>query len=160
VGHDPLWGSNDPVTGVIYQKFTLWFVTVARLKLWSSNKIISWLASPWIWGSELKGLRVRKVENHEDRFLQHHGQDSSSVFSGRSFLSLQSGTVKSWLLLLPTLVNWVKPTLCLAFWHQFVWQPTPPTFSPRSALVLHPFLKREDLLMPLSGLCSECLYPS
>ena len=49
------------------QIFTLWFITLAKLQLWSSNKIILWLGVTTLWGTVLKGCSNRKVENHCSR---------------------------------------------------------------------------------------------
>lgn len=66
-----LWnGSSQPVgwdphpPGVTYQIFTLRFIGVAKLQLWSSNEIISWLGVTTTWGTVLKRCGIRKVENH------------------------------------------------------------------------------------------------
>lgn len=51
-------------TGVAYQIFTLQFIPVAKLQLWSSNKIILWLGVTTTCGTVLKGCSTRKVESH------------------------------------------------------------------------------------------------
>lgn len=56
--------SKDFFTGVAYQMFTLPFIIMAKLQLWSSNEIILWLGVNITRGTLLKGSRIRKVENH------------------------------------------------------------------------------------------------
>jgi len=48
-----------------FQIFTFWFLTVAKLQLWSSKVAIlqSWVSST-AWGNVLKCHRIRKAENH------------------------------------------------------------------------------------------------
>jgi hypothetical protein len=46
-----------------YQVFTLWFTTVAKLQLQSSNEIILWGGGvTTTWGTVLKGHSIRKAE--------------------------------------------------------------------------------------------------
>lgn len=53
-----------PVRWPAYQIFTSWFVTVAKLQVWSSNKkIYSWVVKI-TWGTLWKGCSIRKVEDH------------------------------------------------------------------------------------------------
>lgn len=41
---------------------TLLFVTITKLQLWNTNKIL-WLGVTTTWGTVLKGCSIRKVEN-------------------------------------------------------------------------------------------------
>ena len=52
---------------VVDQIFPLWFLTVARLQLGNSNRIILWLAVRTTWGTVWKGCSIRKFENHWSR---------------------------------------------------------------------------------------------
>ena len=62
-------GVNDIFTGVthirypIYQTFTLWFTTVVKLQLWSSNENNCMVGVTTIQGTVLKGHSIRKAEN-------------------------------------------------------------------------------------------------
>lgn len=56
--------SKDFFIGVAYQIFTLPFIIVAKLQLWSRNEIILWLGVNTTRRTLLKGSSVRKVENH------------------------------------------------------------------------------------------------
>ena len=49
--------------GVTYQIFTLKFIIVAKLELWSSNEMILWLGVSTTWGTELKGCNIGKGGN-------------------------------------------------------------------------------------------------
>lgn len=69
-----IWGSNNLFTGIIYDNWKaemviLWFITLAKLQLWGSNKIILWSGVTTTWRTALKGHSIRKVENHCDRPL-------------------------------------------------------------------------------------------
>ena len=50
-----------------YQIFTLWFITVAKLQLWSSNEIIIWWGVTIAWGTGLKCHSIRKIESYWSR---------------------------------------------------------------------------------------------
>lgn len=54
-------------TGVTCQIFKLQFITIAKLYLWSSSKIVFWSGVTAAWGTVLKDLSIWKVENHCDR---------------------------------------------------------------------------------------------
>ena len=67
-----LWG-QDPWGGWITfskglpkntrkQILTLWFIIVAKLQLWSSNKMIFWLGITINRGTILKGCRIRRLK--------------------------------------------------------------------------------------------------
>jgi hypothetical protein len=61
-GHGPFkW--NDPFTGVTCQIFTLWFITVEKLQLGSSNKNGFMIGVTTTWRTVLKSWKIRKVEN-------------------------------------------------------------------------------------------------
>lgn len=62
VGHDPLKGqttlSQGPhIRNPTYWIFTLWFITVAKLQSWSSNKLKLWLGGYHNMRSSIKGLQ-------------------------------------------------------------------------------------------------------
>ena len=48
VGHNP--SGESYIRYLIYQILTLQFITAAKLQLWSSNEIISWLVVTTTWG--------------------------------------------------------------------------------------------------------------
>lgn len=60
---------NYYLTGVVYQIssisdiYILWFITVPKLQLWSSNENL-WLGATTTWGTILQHCIIRKVENH------------------------------------------------------------------------------------------------
>lgn len=67
-GHDPLKSqttlSQGPHTrNPTYWIFTLWFITVAKLQSWSSNKLKSWRRGYQRWAL-LKVRSIRKTEIH------------------------------------------------------------------------------------------------
>lgn len=51
------------ISDILHVIYALWFITVARLQLWSSKEIISWLGVT-TWGTALKWHSIWKVENH------------------------------------------------------------------------------------------------
>jgi hypothetical protein len=57
-----LWGLH--IRYLVYEIFTLWFVTEAKLQLWSSNGIIVWLGVTTTWGTVLKDFSIKKVASH------------------------------------------------------------------------------------------------
>jgi len=61
-GLQPLCGSH--IRYPAFQIFTLQFITVVKLQLWSSNEIIFWLKVTRTWRTVLKGPSIRKVGNH------------------------------------------------------------------------------------------------
>lgn len=68
VGHDPFKGqttlSQGPhIRNPTYWIFTLWFITVAKLQSWSSNKLKLWLQGYQRWAL-LKVRSIRKTEIH------------------------------------------------------------------------------------------------
>lgn len=64
VGHDLF---DKPLTS---NMFTIRFITVARLQLRSSTKIILWLGVTTAWGPAIMCHSVRKVEHHCSREWQ------------------------------------------------------------------------------------------
>ena len=53
-----------------YQTFTLWFITVAKVWLWKSKKIILWLGVITTWDTVIKGHSIRKGENRSSNRLR------------------------------------------------------------------------------------------
>lgn len=47
-----------------WQIFELWSLAVAKLQLWSNNKIILQLGATSTWGTVLKRDNIRRAENH------------------------------------------------------------------------------------------------
>jgi hypothetical protein len=78
-GSWPFWGgvSNSPFSGVTWKKinpadqiFILWFVRLAKLHLWSSNKVILWSGVTTIWVTALGRLRTPWAGGSESQ-LEH-----------------------------------------------------------------------------------------
>ena len=66
----PFWGEGQStlsqgshIRHPAYQIFTLWFISVAKLQLWSSNEVILWLGVTTAWGTVLNGWNIGKAEN-------------------------------------------------------------------------------------------------
>ena len=62
------WGSHSWYS--TYQIFTLKFITVTKLQLWSSSEIILWLWVSTTWGTALKCRSRRKVGDPAN--LEHY----------------------------------------------------------------------------------------
>ena len=54
----------------VYQIFTLWFITVAKLQLWSSNENAFMVGGHYKRGTVLKGVVIGKVESHWSKQLR------------------------------------------------------------------------------------------
>jgi hypothetical protein len=68
-GSRPLWEGILDI--LVYHIFTLWFIKVAKLQLWSNNEIILWLRVTGRWRTVLKGHSIRDVDKYwAEIFLQ------------------------------------------------------------------------------------------
>jgi hypothetical protein len=70
-GSQMIFWQGSHIRYTVCQIFTLCFMTVVKLQLWSS-KIILWSGVTITWGIVLKGYNIRKVESYCHRvFFQH-----------------------------------------------------------------------------------------
>lgn len=70
------WRSNNTGDAWVHQKtqiFTLCFLIVAKLQLWSSKKFFYGWGVNTTWGTLLKGHNFRKVENHGTKTIVGQG---------------------------------------------------------------------------------------
>lgn len=66
-GSWPLWGSTTlswetDIRYPAYLILILWFITSAKIQLWSSHELIFWLGVTTTWGMVLKSHSIRKVD--------------------------------------------------------------------------------------------------
>ena len=110
---------NDAFARVTCQIFTLWFITVAKIQLWSSNENYFILGGHHKMGNcILKDCSIRKVENHcLTRTMK------SSTLPVLDFLfnqHLQPKLMHSWTVICSELINSFNPCI-YKYTHMQTW---------------------------------------
>ena len=78
------WPFHRGQLGLLENIFTLWFIIVAKLQLWSNSKNNFTVGEQHKWGTVLKDGSIRKVENH----CSKRCATGVGIWGFRSFLSL------------------------------------------------------------------------